>query len=1432
MYLCSILLHGWKTTNVKNVVGIITLLLSILVLPMSVAARDYPYTIQASDGELYTVTVGESTDIENFSIQKSDGEMLRGVTEEERAIATELYSASKVLWIIRTYYSSETTIFDWVENVKVIGKDAFEKLNLRQFATVVSANSFSVITALTGVGATTVVDLGADVLSEINGAIANHLERRLLLDAYFFALTTAEQVQGYEQVLRDFWLSWETRSIVISMGEINTAWESFYKSGEYGAVTNNLISTYLGVPGFLERLGKFIRGIVPVASSIGTLESVTYSNHHLQQVKDLKINTDTKIHQRVLEQIAEEKKGSRTALERAAFFAPLTVPPLARGTIPHQSLTDNGGAITVDVAQYFSSKNNLTYAAASNPSGIVTTSVSGSIITITPVSAGVTTAVVTARDTVNTDLTAVQTISVVVRQTSAVIVRPPTNTDPTFTVPDRSNPRAKGLRKGVSVIVDGLAQGNTLRVRSGPGTNNDIVELVGNGATGIIEDGPRSANGFTWWKIDWDRANIEGWSAEVVGGFQLLFRRPPDLKILDFNVSARGPVGIGEEIALEVDIRNNGPGKSVATEVYFYYHSGSKNYNFDDLSKETSLRIPGKGKLRVPSLQPRRNTTLTLKVDAPSVPGTYYFGAFLQNNIHDTDNTDHLNQQAIKNNLAREQQVKVIGRPDYIVESVSVSNRILNPGQEFKLRVTVRNQGLGKPTSSPTLTYYRSSDALISSRDRKVGDEFVSILNTNKIDNESIKLKAPTVPGVYYYGACVSKVKNESNSNNNCSAAAVITVRANSAPVAVGTISAQTLNIGDSTLQIDVSNNFRDPDNDPLTYTATSNNGHIATVTVSGSQVEITPISEGNATITVTASDGKLTGTQTVSVSVVKRNRAPVAVGTISAQTLTIGDSDAVLDVSSNFQDPDGGTLTYAARSNNTSIANTSVSGSQVTITPVSEGNTIITVTASDGALSAMQTISVTVSAAAPVSVDDWMPDANLQAAVHAELVRLGWLQEGEALTQEALQRINGLTAEGSQISDLTGLEYATRFTSLYLDDNQISDISAVSGLTSLTDLSLQGNSISDISAVSGLTSLKWISLDDNSISDISAVSGLTSLKWISLQDNSISDISVLSGLTSLTKLYLSGNSISDISAVSGLTSLTVLGLDRNSISDISAVSGLTSLEWLTLCGTSISDISAVSGLTSLTLLALCRNSISDISAVSGLTSLTQLWLNDNSISDISALSGLTSLTGLGLDDNSISDISALSGLTSLRVLRLDDNQISDISVLSGLTALIYLFLVNNSISDVTPLENLTALTELYLSGNPITDYGPLRRLQAKTTHKINIDVNIGAAPAAPVVPTKTALLPNYPNPFNPETWIPYQLAKPADVTLTIYNVQGVVVRQLALGHRAAGVYYNRSRAVHWDGKNHLGEKVAAGVYFVKFRAGDYTAIRKMLIRK
>ena len=112
-------------------------------------------------------------------------------------------------------------------------------------------------------------------------------------------------------------------------------------------------------------------------------------------------------------------------------------------------------------------------------------------------------------------------------------------------------------------------------------------------------------------------------------------------------------------------------------------------------------------------------------------------------------------------------------------------------------------------------------------------------------------------------------------------------------------------------------------------------------------------------------------------------------------------------------------------------------------------------------------------------------------------------------------------------------------------------------------------------------------------------------------------------------------------------------------------------------------------------------------------------------------------------------------------------------------------------------------------------------------------DIVVTAAPQT--VPGRvhtTTLFANYPNPFNPETWIPYQLAKPADVTIHIHAVDGTLVRTLVLERQDAGMYQSRSRAAYWNGKNNIGEPVASGIYFYTLTANDFTATQKMLIRK
>lgn len=100
------------------------------------------------------------------------------------------------------------------------------------------------------------------------------------------------------------------------------------------------------------------------------------------------------------------------------------------------------------------------------------------------------------------------------------------------------------------------------------------------------------------------------------------------------------------------------------------------------------------------------------------------------------------------------------------------------------------------------------------------------------------------------------------------------------------------------------------------------------------------------------------------------------------------------------------------------------------------------------------------------------------------------------------------------------------------------------------------------------------------------------------------------------------------------------------------------------------------------------------------------------------------------------------------------------------------------------------------------------------------------------LVPEETKLLNNYPNPFNPETWIPFQLATDSNVTIDIYSSTGQLVRKIGLGNTPAGMYLNKDKAVYWDGRNSSGERVSSGVYYYQLRAGEYSATKRMLILK
>ena len=205
------------------------------------------------------------------------------------------------------------------------------------------------------------------------------------------------------------------------------------------------------------------------------------------------------------------------------------------------------------------------------------------------------------------------------------------------------------------------------------------------------------------------------------------------------------------------------------------------------------------------------------------------------------------------------------------------------------------------------------------------------------------------------------------------------------APEPVGTFPAQTLREGGDVTAVDVSAYFQDPNGDPLTYTAMSSDNGIVTAAVSGSTVALTPASAGTATVTVTARDpAGLSATQTIAVTVFPSNRPPEPVGTLAPLTIEVDGAAVTVEVSGAFRDPDGDALTYGASSSAPSVAWVSVSGSRVTIAPVSAGTATVRVTATDvGGSNTTVTQTFRVTVTLPFTDDPIVPGVTPVKAAH-----------------------------------------------------------------------------------------------------------------------------------------------------------------------------------------------------------------------------------------------------------------------------------------------------------------------------------------------------------------------------------------------------------------------------------------------------------------
>ena len=680
------------------------------------------------------------------------------------------------------------------------------------------------------------------------------------------------------------------------------------------------------------------------------------------------------------------------------------------------------------------------------------------------------------------------------------------------------------------------------------------------------------------------------------------------------------------------------------------------------------------------------------------------------------------------------------------------------------------------------------------------------------------------------------------------------------------------------------------------------------------------------------------------------------------------------------------------------------------------------------------------------------IPDANLHAAI-AEA--LGKAPEATIAADE-MATLRNFEAHNADISDLTGLEFATGLEEIRCNNNLISDLSPLEGLIRLRVVEFRENVISDLSPLQDLINLTWVVVPHNLIRDLSPLENLINLEGLEISDNVISDLSPIAGLIKLERIWMSENPLGDLSPLTGLISLRYFRSWGTPILNLSALTKLPKLRTLDICGGDLSDLAVLEGFATLKELYLAGNGISDLSPLLSLTGLTRLNLENNQISDISPLVSLSNLTWIELSHNEIVDFSpldvfpesvviigndnpgftgtapkidgpwlwvivptnGLSGsraaaartdflaqmsggaVTELRIAgqgategdavgdkvwtlgkisRRGGNNINELVntinlgtgnvdhhvaygsinldsprqqrtrmfVGSGDAVKVWLngVLVHSNavdrdtdgyqenfpvtlragtntllvavyegegwwsgffgfergtdytvwtqsppipigiprVADVNEDGSVSILDLIFVARdfernkpiNPRTDVNGDGRVNILDLNFVasNIDATIPAAPPifmlgnrvspetvrawiaqahaesngslvfqqgiaslqrllASLIPRETQVLANYPNPFNPETWIPYQLATATEVKIYIYTANGALVRTLDLGHQPAGIYQQRSRAAYWDGKNGIGEPVASGVYFYTLTAGDFTETRKMLIRK
>ena len=477
---------------------------------------------------------------------------------------------------------------------------------------------------------------------------------------------------------------------------------------------------------------------------------------------------------------------------------------------------------------------------------------------------------------------------------------------------------------------------------------------------------------------------------------------------------------------------------------------------------------------------------------------------------------------------------------------------------------------------------------------------------------------------------------------------------------------------------------------------------------------------------------------------------------------------------------------------------------------------------------------------------------------------------------------IDQKVANSNSVSDFSPLAELTQLRTLDLDDSSIADVSPLAELTQLRELYLADNSITNVAPLAELTQLTTLDLSFNNIIDVSPLAELTQLRELYLAANNIADVSPLAELTQLRTLHLGVNNIADVAPLVGLNLTGTereigLRLMNNPLSYASinihipaiqakgfkvAFYAITHPALQKISGDSQEDF-AGKVLSSPFVVEVVDEKGEPMPGVSvtftinagagKLTDTTTMTDADGNAQTTLIFGGIPGITKVRVSAEGIKS----EAIFTATVILPENHVAADVNA-DAVVDIEDLVLVAATIG-MTPPEGILPNTDV--NGDGIVNEEDIALVLAALEAALASPASVWTAAnlqrwidkakqhnirdatfrqgiavleqlLATLQPKATALLANYPNPFNPETWIPYHLAQPAEVTLQIHAINGALVRTLILGHQPAGIYEHRRRAAYWDGRNEQSERVASGIYFYTITAGDFTATRKMLIWK